>query len=163
MWPWSRTEQPRAEPDEATEAIASAEARRGDDNDLTSMRRRTFERLVQEELPVQRASLAMQGGPPSCMTLFDEFFSCFSLGNQARALYRYGHARDCSPKFEDFKFCLSIKALTDEQKEQVWVNRRAEMWAKRRLGPSSEDVWTAKTGVYEQVERRRRADAAQSD
>ncbi|KAM0790734.1 hypothetical protein ACM66B_004589 [Microbotryomycetes sp. NB124-2] len=124
---------------------------------------RTFEQLVQEEIPVQRASVAMQGGPPTCMTLFDEFFSCFSLGNQARALYRYGHALDCSPKFEDFKFCMSIKSLTDEQKERVWVQRRAEMWAHRRLGPSSEDVWTARTGVYEHVQGENDAAAAATE
>ncbi|KAK4052349.1 Oxysterol-binding protein 3 [Microbotryomycetes sp. JL201] len=117
---------------------------------------RTFEQLVQEEIPVQRASVAMQGGPPT-VELGRAALTCMAsvvaaLGNQARALYRYGHALDCTPKFEDFKFCMSIKSLPDDQKERVWVQRRAEMWAHRRLGPSSEDVWTARTGVYEQTQ-----------
>lgn len=43
----------------------------------TALRRRTFEQLVEEEIPIQRASVAMEGGAPSCMTLFDDFFSCF--------------------------------------------------------------------------------------
>lgn len=38
---------------------------------------RTFESLVEEELPIQRHSVAMQGGMPSCMTLFDDFVSCY--------------------------------------------------------------------------------------
>lgn len=146
--------------------------------------RRDFEQLVQEELPVQRASLAMQGGAPTCMTLFDEFFSCFcesstphrrpilvpdrshsiaALGNQARALYRYGHAKDCTPKFEEFKFCMSIKSLSDERREEVWVRRRAEMWARRRMGRCSDDVWTSRTGVYEQTEQERLGKARISD
>lgn len=41
------------------------------------LRRRTFDQLVEEELPIQRASVAMEGGAPTCMTLFDDFFSCF--------------------------------------------------------------------------------------
>lgn len=32
---------------------------------------------MQEELPIQRASVAMEGGAPACMTLLDNFFLCF--------------------------------------------------------------------------------------
>lgn len=39
--------------------------------------RRTFDALVLEELPIQRASVAMEGGMPSCLTLFDNFFLCY--------------------------------------------------------------------------------------
>lgn len=39
--------------------------------------RRTFERLVEEELPIQRHSVAMEGGMPSCLTLFDNFLLCY--------------------------------------------------------------------------------------
>ncbi|GAA6020640.1 hypothetical protein JCM11491_001130 [Sporobolomyces phaffii] len=110
--------------------------------------RRTFESLVEEELPIQRHSVAMEGGMPSCLTLFDNFLLCYSLASQTKSVYRHGAPRDCSPKFEDFKFCMSVKSLSEERKQEVWVKRRAEWWAQRRLGRSSEDVWDAKTDVY---------------
>ncbi|GAA5849524.1 hypothetical protein JCM3766R1_000219 [Sporobolomyces carnicolor] len=110
--------------------------------------RRTFESLVEEELPIQRHSVAMEGGMPSCLTLFDNFLLCYSLASQTKSVYRHGAPRDCSPKFEDFKFCMSVKGLSEERKEVVWIKRRAEWWAQRRLGRSSEDVWDAKTDVY---------------
>ncbi|GAA5908156.1 hypothetical protein JCM5296_000520 [Sporobolomyces johnsonii] len=112
-------------------------------------RRRTFEELVEEELPIQRHSVQMEGGMPSCMTLFDNFFLCYSLGSQAKSVYRHGVPRDCTPKFEDFKFCMSIKGLSEQKRDEVWVRRRAEWWARRREGRSSEDVWEARRNVYE--------------
>jgi hypothetical protein len=39
---------------------------------------------------------------------------------------------------------MSIKNLSEEKKEEVWIQRRAEWWAKRRMGKSSEDVWEAR-------------------
>lgn len=38
---------------------------------------RTLESLVQEELPIQRHSVQMERGMPSCLTLFDQFFLCY--------------------------------------------------------------------------------------
>ncbi len=38
---------------------------------------RTLESLIEEELPIQRHSVAMEGGMPSCLTLFDNFFLCY--------------------------------------------------------------------------------------
>ncbi|GAA5823775.1 hypothetical protein JCM11251_003288 [Rhodosporidiobolus azoricus] len=109
---------------------------------------RTFDSVVEEELPIQRHSVAMEGGMPSCLTLFDNFLLCYSLASQVKSVYRHGAPRDCTPKFEDFKFCMSVKGLSEEKKEEVWVRRRAEWWAERRLGKSSEDVWDARTNVY---------------
>jgi hypothetical protein len=42
---------------------------------------------------------------------------------------------------EDFKFCMSLKGESEEEKRNLWVRRRAEWWAGRRVGCSSEDVW----------------------
>ncbi|BGP18534.1 hypothetical protein JCM10213_002953 [Rhodosporidiobolus nylandii] len=109
---------------------------------------RTFESLIEEELPIQRHSVAMEGGMPKCLTLFDNFLLCYSLASQVKSVYRHGAPRDCSPKFDDFKFCMSVKGLSEEKKEEVWVRRRAEWWAARRLGKSSEDVWEARRDVY---------------
>ncbi|GAA5960310.1 hypothetical protein JCM8115_001136 [Rhodotorula mucilaginosa] len=124
---------------------------------------RTLESLIEEELPIQRHSVAMEGGMPSCLTLFDNFFLCYSLGSQIKSVYRHGTPRDCMPKFEDFKFCMSIKGLSEERRDELWVRRRAEWWARRRLGKSSEDVWEARRDVYtDPLEEKRRQAAAET-
>lgn len=130
--------------------------------------REKFDRLVQEEMPIQRASVAMEGGMPSCLTLFDNYLLCYcgcpcapsfarcfactellplatALAAQFRAVYRFGQPAGCPAKFEDFKFCMSLKGVSDARKEEVWIKRRAESWAERRMGKNSEDVWTART------------------
>lgn len=58
------------------------------------------------------------------------------------------------PKFEDFKFCMSVKGLADDRRDEVWAHRRAEWWARRRLGKSSEDVWDARRWVSGGLSRR---------
>lgn len=70
--------------------------------------------------------------------------SNLGVRNQFTSLYRYGTARECAAKWEDFKFCLSTRSLSEERKEEEWIRRRAEHWAERRVGPSSEDIWEAK-------------------
>ncbi|KAI0336126.1 hypothetical protein GY45DRAFT_1342223 [Cubamyces sp. BRFM 1775] len=82
---------------------------------------------------------------PGCMKLFDDFLLCNVISSQARSLYRYGEMATCSPKLEDFKFCMSIKGMHPEEKRDVWLRRRAEWWARRRSGKSSEDVWDVRT------------------
>ena len=42
---------------------------------------------------------------------------------------------------EDFKYCLTLKGLTQEEFRAKWVRRRAEDSASKRLEKSSEDVW----------------------
>jgi hypothetical protein len=60
---------------------------------------------------------------------------------QLRNFYREGEFRDCTWKFRDFKYCLSLKSESEEVRRELWVKRKAEWWAKRRVGRSSEDVW----------------------
>ncbi len=100
-----------------------------------------FDQLVREEYQIQAASLPLKE-MPSCMNLFDKWVSCFALGPQARAVYRYGSMQDCRDKLDDFKFCLTIKgAAFPEQRRQIWLQRKAEKVAAKRLQSSSEDVW----------------------
>jgi hypothetical protein len=103
---------------------------------------------------------------PSCMTVFDDFLSCNSmlpysyhpipalftrvgpvLGTQLKSIYRFGEMAHCSPKWNEFKFCLSIKGLHPEQRRDAWIRHRAEWWARRRLGTSSENVWERRAYV----------------
>jgi hypothetical protein len=44
---------------------------------------------------------------------------------------------------------MSLKSLDEERKEEVWIRRRAEWWAGRRMGRSSEEVWDAKKYVFD--------------
>ncbi|KAH7929874.1 hypothetical protein BV22DRAFT_1001928 [Leucogyrophana mollusca] len=78
---------------------------------------------------------------PGCMSLFDDFLLCNVLGAQVKSLYRFGRMSECKEKMEDFKFCMSLKSMHPEQKRDAWIRRRAEWWAARRVGKSSENVW----------------------
>ena len=63
------------------------------------------------------------------------------LGTQLKSIYRFGEMAHCSAKWNEFKFCMSIKGLHPEQRRDAWIRHRAEWWARRRLGLSSENVW----------------------
>lgn len=67
---------------------------------------------------------------------------CIVIRNQIKSLYRFGHrTTDCDRKFNEFKFCLTLKVMHPEERREAWIRRRAEWWAHRRLGKSSENVW----------------------
>ncbi|GAA97144.1 uncharacterized protein L969DRAFT_92007 [Mixia osmundae IAM 14324] len=103
-----------------------------------------FDAALAEEMEVQRASVAMEGGMPSCMKLFDRMFSCHSVRAQVKGYYRLGGTPDCSWHYENFKFCLSVKSLPKPEREEEWIARRARWWTTRRLNGSSEDFWTTR-------------------
>ena len=42
-----------------------------------------------------------------------------------------------------------MKSLEGEERRQAWLRHRAEWWARRRMGRSSEDVWDIRTCVFE--------------
>lgn len=104
------------------------------------------------------------------MNAFDDFLSCNStlhasplisvrsrssdaqskmvvLGTQLKSIYRFGEMAHCSAKWNEFKFCMSIKGLHPEQRRDAWIRHRAEWWARRRLGLSSENVWEMRAYV----------------
>lgn len=103
---------------------------------------------------------------PTCMNAFDNFLSCNSthpspltslcsprylnklvLGTQLKSIYRFGEMAHCSTKWNEFKFCMSVKGLHPEQRRDAWIRHRAAWWARRRLGSSSENVWEKRTYV----------------
>ncbi|KAH9911437.1 uncharacterized protein BXZ73DRAFT_93392 [Epithele typhae] len=104
--------------------------------------------LAQEEERLRKAH-PTPDDVPSCTKLMDDFLLCHALGSQVRSLYRYGSTSKCSNKWEDFKFCMSLKSLHPEEKRDVWIRRRAEWWALRRQVKSSEDVWEVRTEPLE--------------
>ncbi|KAL1407531.1 hypothetical protein Q8F55_006964 [Vanrija albida] len=104
-----------------------------------------YERTLAQEEAYQAAQYPAFEDVPGCMRLFDEFLMCYALLPQLRNMYRFGELHDCTYKFEDFKYCMSLKGEDTEARRQLWIKRRAEWWAKRRVGESSEDVWDART------------------
>ncbi|KAI9230231.1 MAG: hypothetical protein DHS80DRAFT_29015 [Piptocephalis tieghemiana] len=76
---------------------------------------------------------------------FDELAFCFSLGRQARHLYRYGVRGDCSSVFAHFRFCLSLKTKSAEEARDAMVAKEWERARKAASGPSSQDVWSIRS------------------
>ncbi|VDB96187.1 unnamed protein product [Peniophora sp. CBMAI 1063] len=100
-----------------------------------------FKEAVRQEEQRLRLLHPTPDSIPSCMSLFDDLISCNTVGRQFRSLYRFGEMAHCSGKYTDWKFCLSVKGLHEEQRRDAWTRNRAEWWARRRLGASSESVW----------------------
>ncbi|KAI9019381.1 hypothetical protein CLU79DRAFT_705054 [Phycomyces nitens] len=50
----------------------------------------------------------------SASQAFDSVWQCYTLGSQAVNYYRYGEKKDCSVRWEDFKFCMSAKTKSSE-------------------------------------------------
>ncbi|CDO70243.1 hypothetical protein BN946_scf184942.g43 [Trametes cinnabarina] len=104
--------------------------------------------LVRQEEEYLRKVYPTPEDIPGCMKLFDDFLLCngkYPSIRLVRSLYRYGETATCKPKLEDFKFCMSVKGMHPEEKRDLWIRRRAEWWARRRMHKSSEDVWDIRT------------------
>ncbi|WVF65385.1 hypothetical protein IAT40_000112 [Kwoniella sp. CBS 6097] len=101
----------------------------------------TFESVLLDEEKYQALQYPSTEEVPGCMRLLDEFLMCYALAPQLRSMYRHGEFRDCTWKWQDFKYCLSLKSEDEEARRQLWIKRRADWWARRRVGGSSEDVW----------------------
>ncbi|KAF8967839.1 hypothetical protein BDZ97DRAFT_1801494 [Flammula alnicola] len=105
------------------------------------MSKLNFKKAVEEEEARLRLLHPTPGDIPGCISVFDDYISCSVIRNQLKSLYRYGQRTNCDRKFEEFKFCLTLKVMHPEEQREAWIRRRAEWWANRRLGKSSEDVW----------------------
>ncbi|PWZ00091.1 hypothetical protein BCV70DRAFT_217114 [Testicularia cyperi] len=100
-----------------------------------------YEAYVAEEVTYHKASIPLSE-MPSCTDMFDKWAQCFALGPQLRSVYRYGGFQDCKEKMDDFKFCLTMKSMSPEEKYDAWIHRKAERTASKRLSQeSSENVW----------------------
>lgn len=75
------------------------------------------------------------------------FHLILAASSQVRSLYRYGHMAECAQKWTDFKFCLTLRALSADERRAAWLRHRAEWWATRRTTGSSEDVWEVRKCV----------------
>ncbi len=110
-----------------------------------------YEAFLQEDIIYHKASTPLSE-LPSCTDLFDKWAQCFALGPQLKAIYRYGGVQDCKHKLDDFKFCLTMKGMSQEEKWEEWIRRKAEKSAEKRLGrESSENVWELRRDPNEPV------------
>ncbi|KAI8370886.1 hypothetical protein EDC96DRAFT_502700 [Choanephora cucurbitarum] len=80
----------------------------------------------------------------SASQTFDAFFQCYTLSSQATNYYRYGTKKDCSGKWDDFKFCLKTKTKPVDVADAMLRERKAAKEAVKKQGRSSEEVWEAK-------------------
>ncbi|CAO1616038.1 unnamed protein product [Parajaminaea phylloscopi] len=101
-----------------------------------------FQKLVEQERIIQSAAMRPED-VPSCMSLFDMWATCFALVPQFRNVYRYGTFNECTPKLEDFKFCLTLKGMDAAQKREAIIERKVRQMARRRMpgGDTSEEIW----------------------
>lgn len=117
-----------------------------------------FEKVVKQEEAYLRLVHPTPEETPTCVNLFDTLLSCngvsvlitqqnsiltfqTAIRSQVKSFYRYGERTHCGYKLEDFKFCLGLTRMELDERRDAWIRRRAEWWAHRRLGKSSEDVW----------------------
>jgi len=117
-----------------------------------------FKVVVEQEEARLRLLHPTPSDIPGCLSTFDDYLACSRKGlryhlvqilticivirNQIKSVYRFGHrVQECDRKYDDFKFCLTLKVMHPEEQHEAWIRRRAEWWAHRRLGKSSENVW----------------------
>lgn len=81
----------------------------------------------------------------SCRDCFDYAFFCQSFGGQFANVYRYGELRNCKEHWSDFWFCMRTKSYVEEEKTKMIQDRWRRKEMKFKTGPSSEDVWDART------------------
>ncbi|KAF6767574.1 Protein of unknown function DUF3128 [Kalmanozyma brasiliensis GHG001] len=111
----------------------------------------TYDAFVAEDIVYHKASTPIDE-MPSCTSMFDKWAQCFALGPQLKAVYRYGGLQDCRGKLDDFKYCLTLKGMTQEERYEAWIRRKAEKTAEARLGKqSSENVWELRRDPTEAV------------
>lgn len=119
-----------------------------------------FDKVVEQEVVRLRALHPTPEDIPGCVSLFDDYLACNGecigavpswltlmdcfekvIRSQVKNIYRYGERTKCDQKFAGFKYCLTTKVMHPEERREAWIRRRAEWWATRRLGQSSENVW----------------------
>ncbi|ORY24209.1 hypothetical protein BCR39DRAFT_547539 [Naematelia encephala] len=100
-----------------------------------------WEAILQDEERYQALQYPTPEDLPGCWSMLDDFMRAYALVPQLRSFYRYGRSSDSLWRWSDFKYCLSLKSETEEKRRELWIKRKAEWWAKRRVEGSSEDVW----------------------
>ena len=81
----------------------------------------------------------------SCSQCFDQAFYCSSIGGQLNNVYRYGALRSCSDLWQQWRFCMKTKVMSDDTKRDKIREYNMQKALKFKIGRSSEDVWETRT------------------
>lgn len=89
----------------------------------------------------------------SCRQAFDQAFYCQSLGGKFNDIYRYGELRSCSDNWSSFWFCMRVRGLGDNERQESIRDfyEKREYRIKQERGGSSEDVWDMRTEPVKQA------------
>ncbi|KAF2460622.1 hypothetical protein BDY21DRAFT_335916, partial [Lineolata rhizophorae] len=85
----------------------------------------------------------------SCRQAFDQAFYCQSVGGQFNNVYRYGGLRDCAENWSAWMFCMRTRSQPEKQRRELIREHYRQRAEKYRTGPSSEDVWEARTELVQ--------------
>ena len=77
-----------------------------------------FARLVEEEIPIQATNLPINGGLPSCVTLFDNFLLCFGASELRRVCMMHSRCITIAQPSAN----NSLRSIDMEQPENVQQN-----------------------------------------
>lgn len=112
---------------------------------MTFERAQIYDARELEEEARRSTNVIMEEDTCSLSRAFDEFFMCYSFGSQAVNYYRYGTYKDCGKKFDDFKFCLSVKSKPADVQARMMQMRSVQKEQEKLSRRNSEDVWEART------------------
>jgi hypothetical protein len=76
-----------------------------------------------------------------CSQCFDQAFYCSSIGGQLNNVYRFGALRSCSDLWQQWRFCMRTKVMSDDTKKEKVREYNMQKQLKFKIGRSSEDVW----------------------
>ncbi|KAF2754048.1 hypothetical protein EJ05DRAFT_163319 [Pseudovirgaria hyperparasitica] len=85
----------------------------------------------------------------SCRDAFDAAYYCASFGGKFNDIYRYGELRSCSEHWGQWRFCMRLKVLQPQEREQRVREFYREKEAHTRVGRNSEEVWKRRTDIPE--------------
>lgn len=114
---------------------------------------RTFQKLVEEEIPIQAVNLPINGGLPSCVTLMDNFLMCFGECRKKRSKRCVSGCASCLCSSADSRFA---SPSTDYQLSASSSPRSTGTAPPRTAPPSgrtSRSAWP--TAVCRKIERSR--------
>jgi len=59
---------------------------------------------------------------PNCMLFYDQFSYCLKPSTQFNYIYKHGAAMDCNDYLSDWKKCMFVKLVKDQDRIKVrWI------------------------------------------
>ncbi|GAB7354851.1 hypothetical protein MBLNU459_g5227t1 [Dothideomycetes sp. NU459] len=105
------------------------------------------------DTPLDISPNALYPRTMSCRQAFDQAFYCQSLGGKFNDIYRYGELRSCSDNWSAFWFCMRVRTLGDNERQEAvrdYYEKREDR-IKQERGGSSEDIWEMRTEPVKQA------------